>query len=155
MSAIFEKRWPLISLLLLLALLACLLFWPGVARPLGLTVLLVSLTASILLVTQKHVRAYRKGQLEWATLVRNLAVEISGVLLTFVAIWFVAGRVVQSVGLAVGTLADVRWPGSGTVAGLLAGVLVGLMIGLAVGGLVQTTWGRLVKHPRALKENEA
>jgi hypothetical protein len=147
---LLEKYWPLISILLLLALLACLLFWPGIARPLGLTVLLVSLTVGMLLVSQKHLRAYRQGQLDRPALVRNLAVEISGVLLTFAAVLFLAGRVAQTAGLAAGSAAEVRWLGSGTVAGLLAGVLVGLVLGLAVGWLVQVTWGRLVKRPRVV-----
>jgi hypothetical protein len=147
-----KKYWPPISILLLLALLACLIFWPSLARPLGLTVLLVSLTVGMLLVSQKHLRAYRKGQLDRSSLVRNLAVEISGVLLTFAAVLFLAGRVAQTAGLAVGSAAEVRWPGSGMVVSLLAGVLVGLMVGLAVGWLVQTTWGRLVKRPRAVAQ---
>jgi len=33
--------------------------------------------------------------------------------------------------------------------GLLAGLLTGLLLGIGIGLLVQSTWGRLVKRPRA------
>jgi uncharacterized membrane protein YoaK (UPF0700 family) len=73
-----EKYWSIISILLLLILIACLLFWPGVSHPLALGMLLVSIVMGITFSVQKHVRAHRKGQLDRPALVRNLVVEISG-----------------------------------------------------------------------------
>jgi hypothetical protein len=148
MLKILEKHWPTISILLIIALLACLLFWPGVSRPLGLAVLVLSVGMAILFTALKHVRAWRQGQLERAGLIRNLAVEISGILLTFAVVWLIAGRVVQSIGLLAANAAELRWPGAGAGLGLLAGLLAGLLLGIGIGLLVQSTWGRLVKRPR-------
>jgi hypothetical protein len=149
MTILLEKHWPTISILLILALLVCLLFWPGVARPLGLTVLLLSLVAGLTFATQKHVRAWRQGRLERAGLVRNLSVELSGILLIFAAVWLIVGRVARSAGLLAANAAELRWPGAGAGLGLLAGLLTGLLLGIGIGLLVQSTWGRLVKRPRA------
>jgi hypothetical protein len=150
-----EKHWPSISILLILVLLTCLLLWPGVSRPLGLGVLLVSIGMGIIFVAQKHIHAYQKGQLDRPSLARNLAIEISGIVLTFTAVLFVAGRAAQAVGLLAGSAVESRWPGLGALAGLLSGMLVGLAVGMGIGLLVQSTWGRLVRRPRAMAvENE-
>jgi hypothetical protein len=145
-----EKHWPTVSILLLFALLACLLFWPGISRPLGLTALLLSFVAGLTFATQKHVRAWRRGQLDRAGLLRNLAVELSGILLTFAVVWLIVGRVARSAGLLAGNAIESYWPGMGAGLGLLAGLLTGLLLGIGFGLLVQSTWGRLVKRPRVV-----
>jgi hypothetical protein len=145
-----EKYWPIISTLLILVLLTCLLLWPGISRPLGLGVLLVSIGMGIIFVAQRHVCAYQKGQLDRPSLARNLVVEIIGIVLTFTAVLFVAGRAAQAVGLLAGSAVESHWPGLGALAGLLSGMAMGLAVGMGIGLLVQSTWGRLVKHPRAV-----
>ena len=151
-----EKYWPLISILLTLALLDCLLFWPSVSPPLALVVVVLSIGMAILFSVQKHVRAYRQGMLDRPALTRNIFVDVFGTLMIIVAALLLVGRVAQVVGLAAGRAAESQWPGTGALLGMLAGLLAGLPIGIGIALLVQMTWGRLVKHPRAVGvENEA
>jgi CheY-like chemotaxis protein len=60
------------------ASLVCLLFWPGLARPLGLTVLLLSFVVGLTFATLKHVRAWHKGQLDRAGLAWFLSLSKGG-----------------------------------------------------------------------------
>jgi hypothetical protein len=145
-----EKYWPIISILFIAALLACLLFWPSASRLFGLVVLVLSVTMGIAFTIRKHILAWRKGQIDRSTMIRNSTVDVLGMLITIIAAILIAGRVAQSVGLFAGGAAESQWPGSGMIAGILSGMAAGLLIGLLIGRFVQTTWGRLAKRPQAV-----
>jgi hypothetical protein len=153
MLATFERRRAIISILLIFALLACLLFRPGVSRPLGLVVVLISVGMAITFTVQKHIRAWQKGQIDRPTMIRNIVVEVLGVLITITAVLLVAGKVAQVVGMAAGGAIESQWPGAGMPLGILSGLLAGILVGIGIGLLVQLTWGRLVKRPAVPREN--
>jgi O-antigen ligase len=69
MLTTLEKRWPLISLVLLLALLASLFLWLGVRSPLTTALLIIALGAAVFFVVRRQVQAYRDGKIGGGRLV--------------------------------------------------------------------------------------
>jgi uncharacterized membrane-anchored protein len=133
MLTTLEKRWPLISLVLLLALLASLFLWPAARSPLTTTLLIIALGMALFFVVHRQVQAYREGKASRGRLVRNLAVEVGGILLSMALAMFLSRLVVTYVGAYLSGL----W-------GLVLGLLAALVIGALAGMLVQRTWGRLL-----------
>ncbi len=118
MLEILRKSWAFVSLLLIFALLASLVFWPAQARPLGLAVLVVSLGAAVLFTFQRHwQRRQAGGGKQFA---RNLALDLLGLGLTIGAAMY-AGQL------------------AGAYVGLRAGLWAGLVAGFACGFLA--AWG--------------
>ena len=118
-----------ISLLLLLALIASMFLWPGITPWLSLTILVFGVGTTIFLTVQKHLQSYCQAECTREKMVRNLALDFLGLLLTL-------GAAMYAGGVAGGYL------------GLRAGFWFGLLAGFAGGFLatwgMRSAWGRLV-----------
>jgi len=77
-----EKYWPFISILLLLILLAILIFMPSMSGTISVAALLVSLGMAIVFIVRRQLNNYRSGKTNRAGMLREIAVEIFGLLIT-------------------------------------------------------------------------
>ena len=117
-----RTSWAFVSLLLIFALLACLVFWPALAQPLGAAVLVMSLGMTVLFTIQNHWQHRRAGG--GNQFIRDLALDLLGLGLTLGAAMY-AGQL------------------AGAYVGLRAGFWAGLAAGFVCGFLA--AWGtRLV-----------
>jgi hypothetical protein len=148
-----KKYSAVISVLLIIAILASLFFWPGITATLGRFALVMSIGMVVAFSLQKHVRARQEGGIDNLTLLRNSAIELLGILLTMAPAIF-AGRWATewATRLAV-QAAEQTWPGARIPLGILAGLLAALIVGLLVGFVVQSTWESWpsVNRPRRRK----
>jgi len=118
-----------IPLLLLIALVASLFFWPNIAPWISIAMLALSISLAIFLSARKHWQAYQQAECTREKMVRNLLLDLLGFLLMMGAAMY-AGRIV------------------GEYLGLRAGIWAGLMAGFAGGFLaawvVRFAWGRVM-----------
>jgi F0F1-type ATP synthase assembly protein I len=140
-----EKSWPLVSILLSLAVLGSLLLLPSAARPLALAVMLVGVGMSVLFIVRRHLEGYRQGQLDRPAFAREIAVDVSGMILTMAVVIPAGGRGGQFVGRLVGEAVEGSWPGHGTQVGIVAGLIAGIAAGLVAGWLMRWLWGKLFR----------
>jgi predicted MFS family arabinose efflux permease len=126
MLEILRKSWAFVSLLLIFALLASLVFCPALAQPMGAAVLVVSLGVTVLFTIQNHwQRRQAGGGKQFA---RNLALDLLGLGLTIGAAMYA------------GQLAGAYF---GLRAGLWAGLLAGLAAGFLAAWVARFAWERL------------
>lgn len=118
-----------IPLLLLLALLASMFFWPNVAPLISIALLVISIGMTLFLTAQKHWQTYRKAEYTREKALRNLILDLLGLLLTM-------GTAIYVGGLAGGYF--------GVRTGLWFGLLAGFAGGFLAAWLVRSTWGKLV-----------
>ncbi len=125
---------PILFLPILVLLLSSWLF-PSATPALAAAVLLFSLGIAIFVVLKKHRTAYLQGQIAHWTFVRNIFLDLFGILLAVVLAGllarYVAGIVTKPIGSATARVA--------------AGIVLGLLAGIVVGALVNNLWGRFVK----------
>ena len=138
-----QKHWPYLSLILIIALLASLFFWPALSSPLGMAVLVLAVGIAIVFTVRRHWNAYKNGELTRTQLTRKIAVDVLGILITISLISFLGGLAGQYVGFLAGNAAEVRWPGVGAVVGIIAATLSAFVVGFGVRMLMGWTWGRL------------
>ena len=138
-----QKHWPYLSLILIIALLASLFFWPALSSPLGMAVLVLAVGIAIVFTVRRHWNAYKNGELTRTQLTRKIAVDVLGILITISLISFLGGLAGQYVGFLAGNAAEVRWPGVGAVVGIIAAILSAFVVGFGVRFLMGWTWGRL------------
>lgn len=118
-----------IPLLLLLALLASMFFWPSITGWISIAMLAISIGMAIYVNGQKHWQTYQQAECTREKMVRNLTLDILGFLLTMGAAMYAGGM-------------------AGGYLGLRAGLWIGLLAGFAGGFLaawvVRSSWGKLV-----------
>ncbi len=137
-----QKHAPTISILLLVALLVALLFYPDSSRTLSMGILIFSIGTAIIFIIhrnwQKHNPSTGTGQEHsentLSEFLRNTFLDLIGLALTMgAAIWL--GRLAGGyAGLAVGSRAGQLW-------GMLAGILVGMGAGFIGAWSVGRVWG--------------
>ena len=134
MITLLKKYSTIISLLLVLLLLAVAWFYPSLGFMLGTTLLVLTLAMACIAVVQKHRKLYIRGETTYYVFIRNVALEIGGVLLATVCavvlgnyIALIATRSIDEILLR-----------------FAAGVFVGLLIGIATGTLVRKFWNRFL-----------
>ena len=132
MIKFLEKFWLFISILLLLILLAVLIFMPSMSGAFSIAMLLVSLGMAIVFIVRRQLKSHRSGKINRARMLRNIIVEIFGLLFTIALAFLIVGRVIEMMN-----------PSSGLWEMGIA-IALSLLIGLVIGWLVKVTWGRLV-----------
>ena len=142
MLIFFQKHAPTISILLLVALLVALLFYPDSSRGLSMGILVFGIGTAIIFTIQrnwqKHNPSTGTGQEHsentLSEFLRNTALDLIGLALTMIAaIWL--GRLAGGfAGMAVGSKAGQLW-------GMLAGILVGMGAGFIGAWSVGRVWG--------------
>ncbi len=125
----------IILFLSILVLLLSVWLLPSVTPALALILLLFSFACAAVVVLRKHRAAYREGRLTHSAFLRNIFLDVLGILLAMtlavlLARW-VAGIVAR--------------PIRSDTSRLLAYLLIGLLAGIGVGALVNRLWGRFIK----------
>jgi hypothetical protein len=144
-----EQYWSKISMLLILVILASLFFWPGITHSFGMIGMFFALTMTVVFLVRGHVQAYRRDQSDRVTLMRNIAIDLLGMLVALLVVSLFTGAVVQAAGRMVGPIVEHSWPGFGVIAEILSGLLVGVIAGTVVGFAVKLAWGKLTKPRRS------
>ena len=127
----YLKKQQTIFLFLIsgLLLIAGFLYWPTNLKLINLFVFLLSTGTATIFIYRKHQEAYHQAESTREKMIRNVALDLLGFLLTMGAAMY-AGRI------------------AGQYFGLQAGIWAGLLAGFAVGFLaawaVRSAWGRLV-----------
>ena len=136
-----ERIWPFFSILLLLVILASLFLLPKATRLLSLLAMGLGLAAIIAFSVGKQVRACRAGKITRPALIRNIIVDVSGILITMAVVILISSKVTALAAQAAGK----AW---GVTAGILSALGAGLAVGFGVGSLVGWGWGKLTKPGR-------
>lgn len=129
-----KKYSTIISLLLVLLLLVVAWFYPSLGLVLGTILLFLALAMACIAVIQKHHKSYRAGEITSYVFMRNVALEIAGILLATACAAFLGNYIAL---MATQSIGDV-------LIRFAAGVFVGLLIGIAIGTVVRKFWGRFV-----------
>jgi hypothetical protein len=111
-------------------LLAVAWFYPSLGFMLGTTLLVLTLVMACIAVIQKHRKSYLRGEITYYVFMRNIALEISGILIA-TACAALLGNYLALV--ATRSIGD-------TLLRFAVGVFVGLLIGIAIGTLVRKFW---------------
>ena len=127
-----------ISLFILLAVIASLLYFPSRAGSIAAGVLVLGLGVSIFSILRRQYQHYRTGGINRRGFALNSLVEIVGVLITLALSIFLAR-------LAFAYLSG--WVGG--IPGLVLGILAAVLIGITISLIVQSSWGRLARKPGA------
>ena len=143
-----KKHWGKVSILLIVIILASLFFWPGITRPLGMACMLLVLVMVSAFIVQEQVEAYKQEQFDRVALMRNIAMDLLGLLIALTIISLVVGVVVPMIGGMAGMAAANIWPDWGVAVAILTGLLAGILVGIAVGFAVRLAWGKLTKSSR-------
>ena len=147
MLTFLEKRWNLVFVLFIVIVLASFFYWPAIAQPLMIAMVLITIGLFMLFAVKNHLGKYRAGELDGRQATRNIILEILGILLA-ATLAVLAGRQASGgISLLIGRLAESFWPGSGAALAILSAVLTALLVGLLVGFVVWKFWGRLIKKP--------
>jgi hypothetical protein len=129
-----KKYSTIISLLLVLLLLVVAWFYPSLGLMLGTILLFVAVSTACIAVIRKHHKSYRRGEITSYVFMRNVALEISGILLATACAAFLGNYIAL---VATQSISD-------TLIRFAAGVFVGLLIGMAIGAVVRKLWSRFL-----------
>ena len=129
----FFKKY--INPILFLALLLVLWQFPASMRVISVIFLSVSLAVAFSFIIKKHREAYLQNKITRGVFVRNVLVEITGILLAM-ALAGLLGRIVAQF-----MTAQI----SNDLTNFSASIIIGLLAGTGIGIFVKRTWERLVK----------
>jgi hypothetical protein len=139
-----ENFWAPISIVLIFAILASLFLWPAIAQPLMWIVIIFGTSVAVILAVNRHYRKYLQGNHDRMKLVRNVSLDVLGILLAIGGAIWLAGIVAARVVPAAANAIESVQPGMGYLAGIVAGLISALAVGLGVGFLVRWVWGKLM-----------
>lgn len=129
-----KKYSTIVSLLLILLLLVLAWFYPSLGLSLGTVLLVLALAMACMAVIRKHRKSYLHGEITYLIFMRNVALEINGILLATACAAYFGNYIAR---IATHSIDD-------TLIRFAAGVFVGLLIGIAVGALVRKFWNRFL-----------
>ncbi|MCL4527872.1 MAG: hypothetical protein M1282_00470 [Chloroflexi bacterium] len=135
MLTVLEKRWPLISILLLIVLLASLLIWHSIARTASIAMLVLGPGMAIVIIIRRQSQFHRASNIDRTAMLHHIFFEVLGLLLA-IALAILLSQV--AAGVAVPLL------GSGLVSTVILMIAV-VLLGLGAAWLVKVTWGRWTK----------
>jgi len=111
MKSPFQRSLPAISVVLLIALIASLFFYPSISSKIGIVLLIFGLGMALVFTYQKHIGSYKQGQITRLKFTRNILLDILGLLLTIAAASYLGSmagtRLGASFGLAAGLIAGI------------------------------------------------
>ena len=124
-----------VPFLLILVLLLAMWLLPSATSALGIALIVTSLSLAVFTIFGKHRTAYRQGKLTRSAFLRNMLLDVSGILLA-VTLAGLLGRTIAGI---------VTQPISNDLGRLIAGIFIGLLVGIGVGVFVNRAWGRFVR----------
>ena len=131
----FEKCWPIISTLILLALLIALIFCPSSAGTFAIAMLILGLGMALLFIVRRQTRAYQENKIDRATLARNIFFEVLGLSLT-IALSILLAQIVAG---TISPLVGISWWSIGLT------ISLSILGGLGAAWLVNVTWSKLIR----------
>jgi len=134
MTTFFKKYQTPIFAFLILALFISVWLFPSTAMWLGLIILLSCLIATSYMIIRKQQQAYLQGKISRTILIRNVCIEITGILIALILAGLL-GRILAEIGT--------RSLSNGLIK-LIAGIVIGLLVGMAVGGFIKWGWTKLL-----------
>ncbi len=129
-----KKYSTIIASLLLLLLFVVAWFNPALGLVLGTIVLVLSLVMACIAVVQRHRKSYLEAEITYFIFMRNVALEISGILLAAACAVFLGNYIALVATQSIGDML-IRFA---------VGVFVGLLIGIAIGAMVRKFWNRFL-----------
>ena len=130
----FQNNIRFIPIVMFLIILVSVLYFPKNSGGAVVIVIFISLAIAISSIFKKHKKTYLEGKITRGNLIRNVSLEILGILLAMIL-----------AGLAGRTLAQiVTSPIANELTKLITGIVIGIFVGVIIGLLVKKTWGRLV-----------
>ncbi|MBN2118139.1 MAG: hypothetical protein JW730_16300 [Anaerolineales bacterium] len=135
MGNFLKKHFILITILFLVVFALSAWKFPSAAPLIGMIFLCSSLGIAIFSIVVKHRSAYGEGRLTRFAFLRNVFLDVSGVLLAVVLAALLGRYAADLVAQQI----------DGAVLRFAAGMLVGVLVGISVGLLVRGAWGRFVK----------
>lgn len=127
-----KKYSTIISLLLVLLLFVVAWFYPSLGLILGTILLVLTLAVACISVVKKHRKSYLQGEITYLIFLRNVTLEISGILVATAFAAYIGNYMAL---IATQSINDV-------LIRFAIGVFVGLLIGIAIGTLVRKFWNR-------------
>jgi hypothetical protein len=143
MLSTLEKHWPLISILLLILLLACLWLWPVMQGALSLVIIIVSIGMLIAFTIHRRLEENRKGLIDRSTMTRMIILDCVGILLVLASAMVVGSYVSKVVGTAMFYALQASAPQWTEAVAIISSLLAALAAGVVVGWLVRSVWGRM------------
>ena len=119
-----QKHAPTISILLLIALLTALFFYPSSSQILSIIVIVFGIGTAVAFTVHGNWEKKKSDELTNSEFLRNTALDLLGL---GAAMWL---------GRLAGGYAGQNW-------GMLAGILAGVIVGFISAFLVQRIWGKL------------
>lgn len=129
-----QNSWPLISILLLVALAAAIILVPSSAGIFIGLMLLLGPGMAIFFIVAREIWAYRAYQIDQAAMIRNIFFEVLGLLLA-IALAILLVQVV--IGLITSFV--------GGSSGLVIVMVTAMLVGLGASWLIKVTWGELIR----------
>jgi hypothetical protein len=130
----FLKQYFLL-ILLFMSMVVALWKFPLATPIIAIAFLLVGVVVAISAIIKKHRESYHQGKITLGVFVRNVSVEVLGILLA-VALAGLLGRFIAQMALEQIHHDSIK---------LIGGIIIGMLAGMSIGVLVKRTWGRLVK----------
>jgi len=109
--------------------------YPSIGLILGLVFLVVTLVMACIAVIQKHRKSHLQGEITYYVFMRNVALEISGILLAMICAAFIGNYIAL---IATRSIEDV-------LIRFAAGIFVGLLVGMVIGSAIKKVWGQFLK----------
>ena len=129
MPKYLEIQRNFFSIILVIVSMGILITWPVLSRQASMLILVTSIGMAITVTTQKHWQAYQQAECTREKLIRNLALDLLGLLLTMGA------------ALYMGRLAGGYF---GIRVGFWVGLFAGFLVGFLAAWVIRSIWGRLV-----------
>jgi hypothetical protein len=123
-----EKYRILISIIITAVTLSFLIFWPMYSRTVSQVVFLTSISMAIAFLARKHWQAYVQAECTREKMIRNMSLDLIGLLLTMAAAIYAGGQAGGWAGLRLG---------------LWAGLAVGFATGFLAAWVVRSLWGKV------------
>lgn len=130
-----KKYSTMILLLIFLFLFIAAWFYPFFGLTLGTLLLFLTIAMACIAVIQKHRKSYLQGETTYFVYMRNVALEISGIILAMLCAAHLGNYIAL---LATRSIDDI-------LIRFAAGIFVGLLVGMVVGSAIKKVWSRFLK----------
>ena len=134
MTTVFRNHSTLISIALFLAILITIWLFPSTGLMLGIIFLLFSFVVASSAIFNKHREAYLQGKITRVIFMRNILVEIIGILLALILAGLCGPYIAK---IATGQI-------NNDLTRLIAAIIISLLAGMGIGVLVKRAWARFV-----------
>lgn len=133
MTTFLKKYSILIPIIFIVVLFLCAWLFPPIGILVALTFLLFSLVIMTYSITEKHRRAYLKGNITKIIFLRNTILEITIILLAML-LAALLGNYLSRIATGQITSLLIRF---------IVGIIIGLLVGIVVGVFVKRTWEKI------------